>query len=168
MQSDAVLLVGHGGVPHDLPVEWLQELRRLETARRRSGAPVSERELELDHRIRHFPRTDVSDPYGAGLRRLARSLEPKLEGRSLALAYNEFCTPSIEEAMHGLVQAGAQRVWVLSTMLTPGGHHSEVEIPESCERCRQRFVGVDIEYLWPFDLDRVAAFLADRLPPRSR
>lgn len=30
---------------------------------------------------------------------LARSLEPKLEGRSLALASDEFCAASIQEAM---------------------------------------------------------------------
>ena len=102
----AVLLVGHGGVPKDLPKSWLSELRRLESERRaRGSSEAGTRELELDRKIRNFPRTDATDPYRAGILAIAQKLEPLLNGRRLAIAYNEFCSPSIHDAVRALVSA---------------------------------------------------------------
>ena len=52
-----VLLVGHGGIPKDYPQELVTKLKRLEAQRRASGSPMSEEELELDTKIRSWPRT---------------------------------------------------------------------------------------------------------------
>jgi sirohydrochlorin cobaltochelatase len=49
------------------------------------------------------------------------------------------------------------------SMLTPGGSHSEIEIPESLDRLRRRFPHVEIRYAWPFDLPAVATMLASQL-----
>ena len=93
-----VILVGHGGIPKDCPRDLIMRLKRLEGQRRDSGMPVSSEERELDHRIRHWPRNQQNDPYEAGLRTLASRLEPLLSGRLFTLAYNEYCTPTLEEA----------------------------------------------------------------------
>ncbi|MBH0197829.1 MAG: hypothetical protein HP497_00200 [Nitrospira sp.] len=49
-----------------------------------------------------------------------------------------------------------------TTMLTPGGSHSEVEIPETLARLRPRHPGIDLCYAWPFDLQLVAKTLAEQ------
>lgn len=160
MAEKVVLLVGHGGVPSDFPRDSLARLKALEGRRRASGAPMSDEERALDRQIRDFPRTPRNDPYKAGIERIAAALAPKLGGASLALAYNEFCGPSLEDAVARAVESGAREITVIPSMLTPGGVHSEVEIPEAMESLRALYPGVTLRYAWPFDMDRVTDLLA--------
>ena len=139
----AVILVGHGGVPTDCPRALVTRLKTLEAQRRASGQAPSAEELDLDRRIRHWPRTPQSDPYRGGLEALAAELRPLLPEASLAIAYNEFCTPTLEEATEELIVAGATSITVVPSMLTPGGVHSEIEIPETVDRIRQRYTGIE-------------------------
>jgi sirohydrochlorin cobaltochelatase len=157
---EAVVLVGHGGVPHDCPRELVQRLKMLEGRRRATGAPPCEEERALDARIRHWPRTPETDPYGAGLARVADALRAQLAGVEVVVAHNEFCAPTLEEAVHALAARGRRRIAVVPSMLTPGGVHSEVEIPETLAHLRAALPDVDLRYAWPFDLGRVAALLA--------
>jgi sirohydrochlorin cobaltochelatase len=152
--TEAVLLVGHGGVPGDMPREWLAELRRL----RQRGAEAEAAELE--QRIRRFPRSDATDPYGAGLRALAAELRARAGERSVAVAYNELCSPSIAEAIAALAAEGATKIVVFTTMITPGGSHSERDLPEAVAAARAAHPGVVIDYVWPLDLGRVADMFA--------
>jgi len=48
-------------------------------------------------------------------------------------------------------------------MLTPGGVHAEVEIPETIAAMSRALPHLSIRYAWPFDLERVSALLAERL-----
>ena len=84
-------------------------------------------------------------------------------GAALAIAYNEFCAPTLEEAAEALIAMGATSITIVSSMLTPGGVHSEVEIPETLERLRQLHQGIEFRYAWPVDLTLVARMLADQL-----
>ncbi|NIQ01191.1 MAG: sirohydrochlorin chelatase, partial [Nitrospinaceae bacterium] len=52
---------------------------------------------------------------------------------------------------------------VVPTMLTPGGSHSEVEIPEALDHLRSRYPDIEIRYAWPANLDLLAKMLADHL-----
>ena len=52
---------------------------------------------------------------------------------------------------------------VIPSMLTPGGVHAEIDIPRMLEELRGRHPSVTIDYLWPFDLDQVAALLASHV-----
>jgi sirohydrochlorin cobaltochelatase len=122
---------------------------------------MTERERELDHRVRHWPRTPDNDPYRAGLEQIAQALAPKLGGTELVVAYNEFCAPSIDEAIDALVAEGARHIKLVTTMVTPGGSHAAEEIPAILEAARARHPAVSLHYAWPFDLDRVADLLAD-------
>ncbi len=159
----AVILVGHGGVPKDFPREDVMKLKRLEGQRRASGAPPSAEELELDQRMRHWPRTPATDPYQVGLESLAAHLRPLLGGALFAIAYNEFCAPTLEEAAEKLIKEGAQSILVVSSMATPGGSHSEIEIPETIEHLRVRYPETSFRYAWPFDLDLIAGLLAEHV-----
>jgi sirohydrochlorin cobaltochelatase len=81
----------------------------------------------------------------------------------LAVGYNEFCRPTIAEAIDSVIRQGATRILVMPSMLTPGGIHSERDIPRTLEALRADRPGVTIEYLWPFDVERVAALLASHV-----
>jgi len=158
-----VILVGHGGIPKDYPPELVNKLKRLEAQRRASGSPMSQEELELDTKIRTWPRTAKTDPYQAGLESLATQVKPLLNGAQFAVAFNEFCGPTLSEAVEDLIRKGANKITVVSTMFTPGGSHSEFEIPEELQELRARHPSVTLNYAWPFDLSQVARMLLDHI-----
>jgi sirohydrochlorin cobaltochelatase len=156
-------LVGHGGIAKDCPLELVTKLKRLEAQRRAAGTGPSAEEQELDATIRRWPRTVATDPYKAGLEAVGEALLPLLEGTLFALAYNEFCSPSLEESVQALIRQGATHITVMTTMFTPGGAHSEVEIPEVLARLRPEHPGVELHYAWPFDVQLIAATLMQQL-----
>jgi len=86
-----------------------------------------------------------------------------LDDDLFAVAYNEFCAPTVEEAVEGLIKQGAETIVVVSSMFTPGGSHAEIEIPESLERLRAKYPRVPIHYAWPFDLSMIAGMLVSHL-----
>ena len=155
----ALLFVGHGGVPTDFPRNDLTQLKRLEGERRRTGAPLSPEESALDAKIRTWPRNAATDPYLAGFEALATALRTRVP-YPVFTAYNEFCGPTIEQAVDRAHQAGVTELVVLTTMLTPGGSHAAIEIPEVLAECRARFPEMTITYAWPFEPDTIASFLA--------
>ena len=158
-----VILVGHGGIPKDYPQELVTKLKRLEAQRRASGEPMSQEELELDTKIRTWPRTPQTDPYQAGLEKLATQMKPLLNGAQFAVAYNEFCGPTLPEAVEELIGKGTKHITVVSTMFTPGGSHSEFEIPEELQELRAKHPGITLNYAWPFDLGQVAKMLMEHI-----
>jgi sirohydrochlorin cobaltochelatase len=163
----AVILVGHGGIATDTPPELVAELKQLESTRHRRGDPEpTAREAELDKKVREWPRTAKTDPYKSGLEAVAAKLEARLGSRRLAIAYNEFCAPSLRDAVAALVGEGAETITVVTTMFTPGGSHSELEMPAEVEQLRREYPTVEIRYAWPYRLDRIADFLAAHLDDR--
>jgi sirohydrochlorin cobaltochelatase len=121
--------------------------------------PISAEEHELDTRIRRWPRTPETDPYQSGLEAVATQLRASLGETLFAVAYNEFCAPTLEESVDDLIKKGARHITVATTMFTPGGSHSEIEIPEILERLRRQYPEVELRYAWPFDLSMVADLL---------
>ena len=163
----AVVLVGHGGVPRDFPRAELQRLKALEGARRARGAEPSDEERALERKIRTWSRTRATDPYQAGLEAVAATLRAKLGAARVVVAYNEFCAPSLDDAVAELVSNGIRRITVVPSMLTPGGVHSEMEIPDTLAALRTRFPGIELRYAWPFDADAVAELLALQIRGRD-
>ena len=167
-----VVLIGHGAPATDCPPQLVGELMSLEWGaagpagdghgHHHHAAPQG-RAAELDAKIRDWPRRADNDPYKAGLERLAAELRPLLPASRFAIGYNEFCRPSIPEAIGQVIAEGATRVLVLPTMLTPGGVHSEVDIPRTLEAVQRAHPGVAINYLWPYNLSQVAALLASHV-----
>jgi sirohydrochlorin cobaltochelatase len=158
-----VVLVGHGGIAKDCPGELVSKLKRLEAQRRAAGTIPSAEEQELDATIRRWPRTADTDPYRAGLEAVGAALRPLLNGALFALAYNEFCAPSVGESVEDLISQGATHITVVTTMFTPGGAHSEVEIPETLARLRSKHPGLELQYAWPFDVHVIAKTLSQQV-----
>jgi sirohydrochlorin cobaltochelatase len=159
----AVVLVGHGSVPRDYPRERLMQQRGLEARRRASGAPPFPEEVALEEELRHWPRTPANDPYQAGLTSIAAHLRPLLEPARLVLAYNEFCAPTLAEAVRALAADGMTDILVVPSMLTPGGVHAEIEIPNIISDLRAEFPQVSVRYAWPFPGEHLAAFFVEHL-----
>ena len=158
-----VILVGHGGIPKGCPQELVTKLKRLEAQRRAAKMRPSPEELELDTKIRQWPRTPETDPYQSGLEAVATQLRANLGEVLFAVAYNEFCAPTLEESVEELIKKGATHITVTTTMFTPGGAHSEVEIPEILEQLRKQYPDIVLRYAWPFDMKLIAAMLATQV-----
>jgi sirohydrochlorin cobaltochelatase len=160
--STVIVLVGHGGVPRDFPRDKVRRLMQLEAQRQAHALPVGEEEAALDRELRDHPRTPETDPYKFGLEQLAAALRMRLRAQ-LLVAYNEFCAPSVPEAVDAAVMHGAREVVLVSSMMTPGGSHSEEEIPELVRELRIKHHDVSIRYAWPFDMSALAGFMVEHL-----
>tara|TARA_B100000686_G_C16784802_1_gene974486 strand:+ start:2508 stop:3056 length:549 start_codon:yes stop_codon:yes gene_type:complete len=158
-----LILVGHGGIPSDCPTELTQKFMALHKKRQSQGLSATQLEVELESKIRSWPRTPETDPYKAGLESLAAYLGVLLSDWSLKTAYNEFCAPSISEATEQLISEGSKEIVLITTMVTPGGSHSEKEIPEEVAKLNDEFPEISISYAWPFDLNKVAELLASHV-----
>jgi sirohydrochlorin cobaltochelatase len=158
-KKKAVLLVGHGGLPRDIPSEIVEKFMRVHKTRIKAGGPITEQEVELDTTIRKWQRTPESDPYKSGLESLASHMEPMLKGYELKTAYNEFCYPAIEDAVDELVKENVSEIIIVTTMITRGGSHSENEIPEELQALSLKHPNIEIQYAWPFSMDAFAMFL---------
>jgi sirohydrochlorin cobaltochelatase len=104
-----------------------------------------------------------TDPYQAGLETVAARLRAQLDGALFAVAYHEFCTPTLEESVEELIKKSATSITVTTTMFAPGESHSEVEIREILEQLRQQYPDVVLRYAWPFDLLMVVKLLQEQV-----
>ncbi len=161
--KQAVILIGHGGLPSDIPKEVVEDFMKIHKQRVRMGTEITAKEKDLESIIRNWERTPESDPYKAGLENLASHLAPRLEGYILKTAYNEFCFPSIEQAADQLAEVNVTEVILITTMITPGGSHSEREIPEEVEALRLKYPKINFQYAWPYDLDTFSNLLSDHI-----
>ena len=118
-----VILVGHGGIPKDCPQQLVTRLKRLEARRRVAKTSPTPEEIDLDTKIRRWPRTVETEPYQTGLETIAERLRARLNCALFAVAYNEFCAPTLEESVEDLIERGATEITVTTTMFTPGGSH---------------------------------------------
>jgi len=160
--SQVILLAMHGAPPRDFPEREMAELMglhaRLEHASGPERAALERRYNELDAKMRAWPRTPDNDPFHAGTQELAGHLR-QVTGLEVIAGFNEFCAPSLDEALDQAAQ-DAESVVVVTPMMTRGGEHSEVDIPAAIERARERHPRLAIRYAWPFETGAVAQFLA--------
>jgi sirohydrochlorin cobaltochelatase len=132
-----IVLAMHGAPPLDFPEQDLAEFYGLH-ARLAHGpgagpAAAERRYFELEEKIRTWPRTPRNDPFYAGSQNLAIELR-KASGRKVILGFNEFCAPSLHEALDQAAGQGAEKVIVVTPMVTRGGEHAERDIPDAIER----------------------------------
>jgi sirohydrochlorin cobaltochelatase len=164
--STVVVLAMHGVPPTDYPPQDLGEFFALHArveASAGGGPPgVTDRYRILENQMRRWPRTEENDPFYAGSHSLARELE-KATGLQVQIGFNEYCAPSLEEAFDHAVAAGADRILVVTPMMTRGGAHSESDIPAAIEQARRRHPATKFHYAWPFSEIEVASFLATHI-----
>lgn len=161
-----IILAMHGAPPNDFPRRETMELfglhSRLEHVSEMERAALEQRHEELEAKMRAWPRTPQNDPFHAGSLELAQSLSRAID-LEVITGFNEFCAPSLGEAIVQAVEREAERVILITPMMTRGGEHSEVDIPNAVERAKERFPGIEIIFVWPFDVVQVAQFLASQI-----
>lgn len=164
-----IVLAMHGAPARDLPPADLAELMslhgRLASPRAAGGeerAALEARYAALDARVRAWPRTAANDPFWAASLELGEHLA-RAAGCPVIAGFNEFCAPSLDEALDQAVARGAGRVKVVTPMMTRGGEHAELDIPAALEAARARHPGVSFVYTWPFPVSEVARFLAEQM-----
>lgn len=159
----AIVLVGHGGLPSDISSELVDKFMRVHKTRIKTGSTITKQEIELDQAIRRWRRTPETDPYKEGLESLASELKKFMYGHDVITAYNEFCYPSIEDAVDKLTKENYSEIILVTTMITRGGSHSESEIPEEVNELRLKYPTVNIKYAWPFCMNSFAEFLGNHI-----
>ncbi len=166
MEKIMIVLAMHGVPPNDFPRHEMAELfglhARLEHAAGPERAALERRHAELDAKVRAWPRTAQNDLYHAGSQALASHLS-RATGHEVIVGFNEFCAPDLDEALDRAIVHGAEKVIVVTPMMTPGGEHSEVDIPEAIRRAQTQHPEIPIVYAWPFEAPEVAHFLAAQI-----
>ena len=160
-----IVLAMHGSPPRDFPPQEAAEFFRLH-ARLGHAGPEGEalehRYAQLDAKMRTWPRSADNDPFYAGSQELADHLR-RTSGSDVVVGFNEFCAPSLDEALDQAAAQRPDRVIVVTPMMTRGGEHSEVEIPEAVQHARERYPGLSFIYVWPLDVAAIARFLAGQM-----
>jgi sirohydrochlorin cobaltochelatase len=162
----AIVLAMHGVPSTDFPKKEMMELFSLHPKLEHASGPerekLRERHDELEEKMRQWPRTPENDPYFYASFEMAKKMEEIL-GDRVFVGFNEFCAPSIEDAIGEAAEVGADKIFVLTPMMTRGGEHSERDIPQAIQKARTRHPELEIVYAWPFDVSYVAAFLAGHI-----
>lgn len=171
MDKITIVLAMHGVPPHDFSRPELLELlgwhARLTHADGLERAALESRHADLDAKVRAWPRTAENDPFYVGSLDLAAHLR-QATSQDVIVGFNEFCAPSLDEALDQAAARGATQVVVVTPMVTPGGEHSEMDIPAAIRRAQERHPGNSFSYAWPFDPAAVAQFLAAQVAQFAR
>ncbi len=161
-----IVMVMHGVPPNDFPRQELAEFFTLQGRLRRDPGPdkalIMERHSSLADKIRSWPRTPQNDPFHAGSQELAEHLS-RQTGYTVLVGYNEFCAPNVNEALEEAARKQAQRIVVVTSMMTRGGEHAEVEIPSLVQSFQTHHPEIETVYAWPFAANTVAQFLAEHI-----
>jgi sirohydrochlorin cobaltochelatase len=160
-----IVLAMHGAPPNEVSQREVTELvslhRALEHAPAFVRAVMERRYHNLDAKIRAWPRTAQNDPFWAGSQALAEHLR-SATNLKVIVGFNEFCAPALDDALDQAARQ-ADNVIVVTPMMTRGGEHSEVEIPDSIKRAQERHPAVMFKYAWPLDSTEVASFMAAQI-----
>lgn len=158
-----VVLAAHGAPATDYPRKRVGLLMALEFAGPAAAIGfLRSRKEALAREIRNWPRTGFNDPYKAAVEDLAARLAGKL-GWPVDVGYNEFCSPTIDEAIDRAAARDVAVIIVVPTMLLRGNQHTEEEIMGAVTAARQRYPHRIIRYAWPFDDDLVGELFAAQI-----
>jgi sirohydrochlorin cobaltochelatase len=161
-----IVLAMHGAPPLDFPREEMTEFMSLYARLGHSPGPDADaqrkRYRELEAMMRAWPRTGQNDPFYAGSQDLAKQLrgESRFE---VIIGFNEFCAPNLDDALERAAVRKAEKIIVITPMMTRGGEHSALDIPEAIRRAQQKFPTQKILYAWPFPTEDIARFLSSQI-----
>ncbi len=164
--KNVIVLAMHGAPPREFPRAELGEFMSLHSRMEHSAvshSPALEsRYEELEKQVREWPRTPANDPFHASSQEIAEALE-KASGQKVMVGFNEFCAPTLDQAFEQAASSGAERVVVVTPMMTRGGEHSEKDILQAVEKARGKHPKVRFVYAWPYETVEVAEFLAEHV-----
>ncbi|OGU34827.1 MAG: hypothetical protein A2068_10395 [Ignavibacteria bacterium GWB2_35_6b] len=146
----SVIIVGHGAPAKDFPK--LKEYFQLHE----HGSAEAE---ALEEELLNWPRTAENDPYWAGFIEVVNDIKKSGKYFSVHYAFNEMCAPTVKEALKKSLEEKPDVVIVTSIMVTPGGGHSEKDIPAEIEVFREFYPGTKIIYAWPYDVSDISGLL---------
>jgi sirohydrochlorin cobaltochelatase len=161
-----IVLAMHGAPPNDFPQREMAEMfglhARLEHADGLERATLERRHVELDAKMRSWPRSAQNDPFYVGSQELAKHLN-STTGYDVIVGFNEFCAPSLDDAFDQAATRAIEKIIVITPMVTRGGEHAEVDILSAVRRAQDRYPRIPILYAWPFETSAVAQFLAAQI-----
>ena len=161
-----IVLAMHGTPPKDFPGQELAEFFRLHSLANAGKSSNQESPQDrysfLDNKMRNWPRNEQNDPFHAASQELAAHLR-EVSGYEVIVGYNEFCAPSLDEALQSAVDKGATKIVVATPMMTKGGEHTEKDIPAKIKEFNKRYPKIEIVYAWPFNTAQVARFLSEHI-----
>ena len=161
-----IVLAMHGTPPGDFPRQELAEFfklhSRVEEVKGSNQESPQDRYSFLDNKMRNWPRNEQNDPFHAASQELAAHLR-EVSGYEVIVGYNEFCSPSLDEALQSAANKRANKIIVATPMMTRGGEHSEKDIPAKIDEFSNLHPEVEIVYAWPFDAVQVARFLSEHI-----
>ena len=164
--KSVIVLAMHGSPPRDFPrpelVEFMSLHARLEASAVSHSPALESRYAELEQKMRGWPRSRQNDPFFVSSQEIATALE-RASGYAVIPGFNEFCAPSLDEALERAVSSGAVRVFVVTPMMTRGGEHSEKDIAQAVKKVQEKHPDVRFVYAWPFETLEVAGFLANQI-----
>lgn len=146
----ALIIVGHGGFPNDFPK--MKEYMQL-------AEKGGEKFEKIENEMIHWPRNENNDSYWAGIMKIAKEIEGKKTFSLVKVAFNEYCTPTVTEALTEVVKENPDEIIVTSIMMTSGGAHSEHDIPGSIKSFKEKNPNVKITYAWPYEPSEISEFL---------
>ena len=161
-----IVLAMHGMPPNNFPqketLDYFMLHSRLENMPGPPPPNMQNQFEELDSKMRNWPRTQENDLYSYTSNELAEVLSKQTTFR-VVLGFNEFCSPSLDEAFEEALKHEPDKIIVITPMMTPGGEHSEKDIPDAIERAKKKNPDVKFSYVWPFNISKIAAFLAEQI-----
>ncbi len=167
--QSVIVLAMHGMPPADFPRKELGDWKTLHSqlsAGHEGKDVIVKRYQELDDKIRNWPRTRENDLYFFASKEIAEALT-KTSGLEVILGFNEFCAPSLDQALDDACRKTGS-VTVITPMMTRGGSHSECDIPEAIRKAKANHPSVEFNYVWPFDVGGIARFLTEQMNLREK
>ena len=164
--SKEIVLAMHGAPPLDFPKDELTEFFKLhvqmEQFPEQMQKTIKPRYDELEEKVRKWPRNDKNDPFFAGANEMAEQLQ-KISGYNVSVGYNEFCSPTLEEAIVKAGESSPEKIIVITPMMTKGGEHAGYDIPRAIERVQALNPELPMVYAWPFEDADIAKFLFNQV-----
>jgi len=165
-KSIKIVLAMHGSPPIDFPGDEMAFFYGVHLKVEHNPNSVDEdtkkRAEAIEHKMKNWPRTAKNDPYYASGIEIGKNIE-KATGIQTFVGFNEFCNPTIQEALLTALKSNPSKIFVTTTMMTPGGEHQEKEIPEAIAEIAQQFLDVEITYVWPYNIEDVAKFIGNHI-----
>lgn len=156
-----IVLAQHGIPANDCPKEIMKEFEELivPVHYRHTGTPEQVKRFhELEEIIVHQPRNLLNDPFWDSSYHIAKVLKDRTQ-YPIFVGFNEYCNPTLPDALELAAKTSTDRVVVVTPMMTPGGGHPERDIPSAIEPIEKKYPQLEILYAWPKTAEEIEAWI---------